>query len=90
MRTSAIDRVTVAAIAIVAYACGNLLHEAVGHGGACLLVGGRPQMLNAVFFQCDESTLSPLGIRLVAAGGTIVNLIVAGGLLAWMRWSSGS
>jgi hypothetical protein len=90
MPKPAIDRVTVGAIAIVAYALANLLHEAVGHGGACLLVGGRPQMLNGVFCQCDQTTLSPVGIRVVAAGGTIVNLIVAGGLLAWMRAASGS
>lgn len=84
MRSSALDRLTVGAIAVVAYALANLLHEAVGHGGACLLVGGRPQMLNAVFFECNEAALSSLAIRLVAAGGTIANLIVAGGLLAWM------
>ena len=37
----AIDRMTVVAIAIVAYALANLIHEGLGHGGTCIAVGGR-------------------------------------------------
>jgi hypothetical protein len=66
------DAVTVAAIAIVAYALANVLHEGVGHGGACLLIGGRPIALSSVHFECEE------GSRFVSAAGTIVNFIAAG------------
>src|SRR5437016_840938 len=34
--TMAPDRVTVGAIAIVAYCLANVIHEGIGHGGACL------------------------------------------------------
>jgi hypothetical protein len=69
------DRLTLVAIAIVAYVLANVLHEGVGHGGACLLVGGRPLALSSVHFQCDDEA------RLVAAGGTLVNL--AAGAISW-------
>jgi hypothetical protein len=36
------DPPTVDAIALVAYVASNVLHEAVGHGGACLALGGKP------------------------------------------------
>ena len=48
---------------------GNLLHEGLGHGGACLLSGGRPLALSSVDFECSADT------RLVMAGGTLVNLL---------------
>lgn len=67
------DAVTVASIAALAYMLGNILHEGLGHGGACLLSGGRPLALSSVDFECSADT------RLVMAGGTLVNLL-AGGL----------
>ncbi|HEX5473933.1 MAG TPA: hypothetical protein VFX12_04645 [Vicinamibacterales bacterium] len=72
------DWLTVASLAILAYATANVLHEALGHGGACLMVGGTPRMLTSVSFDCDPATLSSAGGRVVAAAGTIVNLIVGG------------
>jgi len=80
--SSALDRWTVAAIAVVAYAVGNVVHEGLGHGGACVLVGGRPQELNAIFFECSVDGLPPSAGRWLAAGGSIANLIVAA--LAWV------
>jgi hypothetical protein len=44
----AVDRTTVVAIAIVAYALANLMHEGLGHGGTCIAVGGRLTALSAV------------------------------------------
>lgn len=64
-----LDALTVGAFGILAYMLGNLLHEAVGHGGACLLVGGKPIALSSVYFECSSDT------RLVTAGGTLMNLI---------------
>jgi len=68
-------RPTIAAIAVVVYAATSVIHEVVGHGGACLATGGRMAGMSAVHFQCDGG-----GAIVVAAGGTLMN-IVAGLLL---------
>ncbi|HLH18763.1 MAG TPA: hypothetical protein VKX45_16205 [Bryobacteraceae bacterium] len=65
------DALTIAAIAIVAYALATLLHEGLGHGGACLISGGRPLLVTTVSMECS------IGNRLVLAGGTLVNLAAA-------------
>jgi len=65
---------TVGSIGILAYMLGNVLHEGMGHGGACLLVGAKPLVLSSVHFECS------LDSRLVMAGGTLVNLL-AGAVL---------
>jgi hypothetical protein len=69
------DWLTVATLAVLAYATTNVLHEGVGHGGACVLVGGAPQLLTSADFECGTDGLTPTAARLVAASGTIVNLI---------------
>jgi hypothetical protein len=66
---------TVTAIALAAYAASNVLHEAVGHGGACLALGGKPLVLSSVHFECGEQAINGLAVRGVAAGGTIVNFM---------------
>ena len=63
------DALIVASIAALAFMLGNILHEGLGHGGACLLSGGRPLALSSVDFECSADT------RLVMAGGTLVNLL---------------
>ena len=63
------DSLTVASIAILAYMLGNVLHEGLGHGGACFLTGGKPLVLSSVDFECSSDT------RLVMAGGTLINLV---------------
>ena len=78
----ALDVPTVASISVVAYSLTNLIHEGLGHGGACLLVGGKPAMLNAVFFQAvAESITTHTAGRILTAGGSVANVIFA--LLAW-------
>jgi hypothetical protein len=67
----------VAAIGVVAYALANLLHEGAGHGWACVLLGGKPQVLSSVHFECGEGTMSVVGRRLVSAAGTLVNYLAA-------------
>jgi len=69
------DLLTIAAIAIVATVIGNFIHEGLGHGGMCVATGGRPLVLSTVHFECSAET------RLVAAGGTLANLIF--GTLSW-------
>lgn len=70
------DLLTVAAIAIVATVIADCIHEGLGHGGMCIATGGQPLMLSTVHFQCSADT------RLVAAGGTLANLIF--GVLFWV------
>ena len=72
------DLPTVIAIALVVYTASNVLHEAVGHGGACLAFGGKPLVLSSVHFECGEQAISALAVRGVAAAGTIVNFITGG------------
>jgi hypothetical protein len=78
----AIDLMTVAAMAAVVFLGSTLLHEAVGHGGACLAVGGQPQALGAFYFDCDGHALNVWANRAVAAAGNTVNLLVA--IIAWI------
>jgi hypothetical protein len=69
------DLLTTAAIAIIATVIGNFIHEGLGHGGMCIATGGRPLVLSTVHFECSADT------RLVAAGGTLANLLF--GTLSW-------
>lgn len=79
------DRLTVIGIALFTYAVTNVLHEAVGHGGACVALGGSPLALLSVHFECGESAMSTLAVRGVAAAGTIVNFVVGALALATLR-----
>jgi hypothetical protein len=74
-----LDPFTVAAIGILAYMLGNVLHEAAGHGGACLLVGGKPLALSSVYFECGADS------RLVMAAGTLMNLLAGAAFFALGR-----
>jgi hypothetical protein len=69
------DLLTIVAITIVATVIANLIHEGLGHGGMCVATGGRALVLSTVHFACSADT------RLVAAGGTLANLIF--GALFW-------
>jgi len=63
------DLFTIVAIAMVATVITDLIHEGLGHGGMCVATGGQPVVLSTVHFECSADT------RLVAAGGTLANLI---------------
>jgi hypothetical protein len=69
------DLLTVAAIAVAAAVIANVIHEGAGHGGMCVATGGHPLALSTVHFECGVDT------RLVAAGGTLANLVF--GALFW-------
>ena len=70
------DPLTICAISIVALMLSTMLHEGLGHGAVALLTGATSGTLSTVAWS------SPFNSRLVAAGGTIVNL--AAGLLFWI------
>src|SRR5437867_6315917 len=65
---------TVIGVGIVAYAACDMVHEVAGHGLACALTGVRALSLSTVALQTGSSS------RIVAAAGTIANVVV--GMLA--------
>ena len=67
---------TLAAIASVAFIVACVAHEAVGHGGMCLALGGRVTLLTSVYFRCTK------GGPLTDAAGPLMNLIV--GAACWL------
>jgi hypothetical protein len=75
LESSKPDLLTIAAIAIVATVIADVIHEGLGHGGMCIATGGQPLALSTVHFECSAEP------RLVAAGGTLANLIF--GALFW-------
>jgi hypothetical protein len=66
-----LDLLTIIAIAIVAYALANVIHEGIGHGGACLLIGGHARELSSLHFLCDGNS------NFVSAAGCIANVLAA-------------
>src|SRR6185295_14958471 len=70
------DPPTVAAIGVLAMCIVTADHEAIGHGTACFLAGGRATLLTSVYFHCD------VGSAWVAIAGPIGNL--AGAAAAWL------
>lgn len=76
------DLATVAAVAAVVDVSATLIHEGLGHGGACLLMGCTPRLLTSMQFQGDEQLLSSFAVRVVAAAGSVAN--AAAGMLAIM------
>src|SRR5687768_10856428 len=71
--------ISIAALAVVAYALANLAHEGA-HGLACIAVGGRPVALSAIYFDCDKTGIRS-GARLIPAAGSVANLVLAAGAL---------
>jgi hypothetical protein len=69
--TSRDDRVTVIAIAAIACVVQDVLHEGLGHGVTAWLSGARSVTMSTVALQSDIDT------RLIAANGTLVNLLFA-------------
>jgi hypothetical protein len=79
---TATDPLTVIAISLFAYTLDVFFHEHLGHGLACLALGGHPAELGAFYVNCQDDNLPDLSIRLVALAGPLVSLITgAAGLL---------
>ena len=66
---------TFSAIAAIAFIIACVAHEAIGHGGMCLAVGGHVTLLTSVYFHCTN------GGPLTDAAGPLMNLIV--GATCW-------
>lgn len=80
-----VDRFTVLAIGMAAMLLSNVTHEGLGHGGACLLVGGRPIALSSAWFESDLTGVSAWGQRAESAGGTLANVLLGTILIGWLR-----
>ncbi len=65
-----VDFLTVISVAIIAYAAADMVHEALGHGTACLLLGFRMTRLSTVALEAVSDGY------LVPAAGTIANVAV--------------
>ncbi len=76
------DRLTIIAIAIIAYALTSILHEALGHGSAAILLGFRPTILSSLALDFNNSNISAWQTRVIAAAGTVLNLFA--GLIAFL------
>ena len=84
-RSARVDVPTVIAISALAYTLANIVHEGLGHGGACVLVGARPTVLNAIFFEYDELAATLVQQRWISAGGSIANVLVGLPILRVLR-----
>jgi hypothetical protein len=67
-----------AAIGMIAACLSIVGHEAIGHGGACLLAGGQIKLLNIVDFHCG---IARPWIDLAGPAGNLV-LAIVGAILA--------
>jgi hypothetical protein len=65
------DVLTVCAISLLAEIIGNVLHEGLGHAATALLTGTKSGVLTTVAWSSDFDS------RLVAAGGSLANLVAA-------------
>lgn len=66
-----------AAIGVTAYVSCDLVHELLGHGGACMATGGRPITFSSFHFQCFGGW-QPF----VCSAGIFANIAV--GLVLWL------
>jgi hypothetical protein len=81
-----IDTATIAALSALAYIIAVFLHEIMGHGLACALLGGRLTELGAFYVDCAYTGMSDPGIRIVALAGPAVSLLV--GAVSFIAWRS--
>jgi hypothetical protein len=73
------DKLTVCAISVLAFIVADMAHEGIGHGLVALLTGVQSGVLSTVAWSSEVDS------RLVAAGGTLVNLAMALGFWISLR-----
>jgi hypothetical protein len=73
------DALTVCAISILAAMLASILHEGFGHAAIALATGAKSGLLTAVAWSSESDS------RLVAAGGTLVNLAAGAAFWAALR-----
>ena len=74
--------VTIAAIGLLAYASADVTHHALGHGAACLVLGGQIVSLSSNYVQCS------LRGATIDLAGPLANLVLGLGALLASRMAS--
>ncbi len=85
MPTSRQHHITAAAIAVLAMCVVTTAHEAIGHGSACLVLGGHITTLTSSVFRCNPSSwpIAPAGPAMNLLVG--VTALIASGFIAKAR-----
>ncbi|MGH9328432.1 MAG: hypothetical protein ACRD2B_17315 [Terriglobia bacterium] len=71
------DRLTIAAVAVTAYLCSVVMHEACGHGLIANLLGLHPTHVSTVDLEVSFLHVPLWKVRLVSAAGCGANLVLA-------------
>lgn len=74
--------VTIAAIGLLAYASADVTHHALGHGAACLVLGGQIVFLSSSYVHCS------LRGATIDLAGPLANLVLGLGALLAARMTS--
>ena len=61
--------ITISSIGVAAYILADIFHEVVGHGGTCLIIGNKVDLMTSVYFKSNP------GSFLTDIGGPIANLL---------------
>ena len=61
-----------ATVGILSYVVAGIIHEVIGHGGTCLIIGNKIELLTSVYFKSSPGNI------LVDIGGPTANLIFGG------------
>lgn len=69
-----LDVATIAAAGVLAYALVTTVHEALGHGVACLAVGADASAVSSTELRCDG--LSDISALMVTSSGSVANVLV--------------
>jgi hypothetical protein len=72
------DRLTIAAVAVTAYLCSVVMHEACGHGLVAIVLGLHPTRVSSVDLEVSFLHAPLWKVRLVSAAGCAANLVLAG------------
>ncbi|MBO0792329.1 MAG: hypothetical protein J2P36_15475 [Ktedonobacteraceae bacterium] len=80
-----IDVLTVAAIGVLTYLLASIIHEALGHGLAALVLGLHPRHVTSVDLDISYVGVPDWQRRIVDAAGCVAQLLVAFIVLGFMR-----
>ncbi len=61
-----------ATVGILSYVVADIIHEVIGHGGICLIIGNKIELLTSVYFKSSPGNI------LTDIGGPTANLIFGG------------
>jgi len=61
---------TLATIGILAYMIADIIHEVIGHGITCLIIGNKIELLTSVYFKSKPGSI------LVDLGGPVANILI--------------